>query len=99
MPVIENDPFGKIKPTTKEGAPKEEEVERLHTNSDRDSATTAQHHTLGRKHNQASTGDHNHNGVNSKRVGEGVTITGSRTSGTALQNLILALGFTDGTSA
>lgn len=48
------------------------ESTKQHTNSDVDSAVTAQHHTLGISHNQASGGDHNHNGKNSKKIGKGL---------------------------
>lgn len=73
-----------------------------------DSAWNSPHHTLGLKHDQASPGDHNHNGVNSntidpKRLMAGITITGSRGGNVALANLLTelskAFGFTNGTSA
>lgn len=47
-------------------------VNKAHANSDVDTAVTAQHHTLGIQHNQASGGDHNHNGKNSKKIGKGI---------------------------
>lgn len=48
------------------------EVNKFHSNSDRDSSKTAQHHTLGIDPNQSSPGDHNHNGKNSKKIGKGL---------------------------
>lgn len=52
--------------------PSSSEITKLHSNSDVDASTTAQHHTLGQGHNQSSAGDHNHNGKNSKRIGKGL---------------------------
>lgn len=52
--------------------PNSQEVNRAHTNSDVDSAVTAQHHTTGIGHNQASPGDHTHNGKSSKKIGKGL---------------------------
>jgi hypothetical protein len=45
-----------------------QEVNLFHLNSDRDAGPTAQHHTLGLNPGQASPGNHNHDGRNSKRV-------------------------------
>lgn len=45
-----------------------EEVNALHINSDKDSSTQAQHHTLGIKPTQASPGNHSHNGTDSVRI-------------------------------
>lgn len=53
-------------------APNSESVSKFHSNSDVDSSSVAQHHTLGIQHNQASAGDHNHNGKNSKKIGKGI---------------------------
>jgi hypothetical protein len=41
-------------------------VGRFHRNSDVDSSTYSQHHTLGSKHTQGSPGDHFHDGGTSK---------------------------------
>lgn len=43
-------------------------VNKFHTRSDLDSKTWAQHHTLGIKANQASPGDHNHDGTTSRQI-------------------------------
>lgn len=40
-----------------------------HFKSDVDSSWFAKHHTLGPKKNQASPGDHTHDGINSKLIG------------------------------
>ena len=45
-----------------------EEVNFFHLNSDKDAGATALHHTLGLGPGQASPGNHNHDGRNSKRV-------------------------------
>lgn len=52
--------------------PSSQEVSKLHSNSDVDSAITSQHHTLGIQHNQSSPGDHTHNGKSSKKIGKGI---------------------------
>jgi hypothetical protein len=51
------------------------EVTKFHANSDLDSSTSAQHHSLGIGHNQSCAGDHTHNGKNSKRIGKGLDPT------------------------
>lgn len=52
--------------------PSSSEVSKAHTNSDVDTAVTAQHHTLGIQHNQSSPGDHKHDGKSSKKIGKGI---------------------------
>lgn len=77
-------------------------VNEFHKKDDVDSSWDSHHHTLGTKHDQASPGDHTHNGENSKRLLQGTTITGSRASGAALVSVIDALeklGATDNTVA
>lgn len=51
------------------------EVSKAHTNSDVDTSSTAQHHTLGIKNGQGSPGDHIHDGKSSKRIGKGKDLT------------------------
>jgi hypothetical protein len=46
-----------------------QESRRLHTRSDVDLAPRSLHHTLGTKANQASPGNHNHDGSTSKKLG------------------------------
>lgn len=73
-----------------------------HAKSDLDSATYAQHHTLGTSHTQASPGDHFHDGYTSRKIASQIIITGSRSGGTALTSVIaalVALGATDSTTA
>ena len=45
-----------------------DEVKRFHRNSDVDENPLALHHTLGTLANQASPGDHTHDGKNSLRI-------------------------------
>lgn len=47
------------------------EVNALHINSDVDKSTLSQHHTLGVLPNQASPGDHIHDGKTSRRIKAG----------------------------
>lgn len=105
-PVIQGDPFGTIKPDKRSptNAPDPREVNRLHARSDVDSSPIAQHHTLGIKHNQASYGDHVHDGKSSRKLGQGLnlTLSGSKGGNAALANLITMLKnvieFTDNTT-
>lgn len=46
-----------------------QESRKAHSRSDVDLSPRSLHHTLGIKHNQASPGDHNHDGYNSKKIG------------------------------
>lgn len=62
-------------------SPSSSAVNSFHNNSDADSAVTAQHHTLGIQHNQASPGDHLHNGKSSKRIGKSLDLTFPTTAG------------------
>jgi hypothetical protein len=59
-------------PTPVAGALTSAESTKAHSNSDVDSAITSQHHTLGIQHNQASPGDHKHDGKSSKKIGKGL---------------------------
>ena len=70
-----------------------EQVNRLHSRDDADKSSFSHHHTLGPKRNQASPGDHIHDGVSSRKVGYGLglTITGSKGSNVALTNLLAYL--------
>jgi hypothetical protein len=60
---------------TEPSVPTARDSEKAHTNSDIDSGTIAQHHTLGIQHNQASPGDHKHDGKSSKSLGKGLDPT------------------------
>jgi hypothetical protein len=46
-----------------------EESRKAHQRSDADLGPRSLHHTLGIKRNQASPGDHNHDGTTSKKIG------------------------------
>lgn len=75
---------------------------KAHAKSDLDAAQYSQHHTLGTNHNQASPGDHSHDGYTSRKIASSITLTGSRSGGAALVSVIaalVALGATDSTSA
>jgi hypothetical protein len=101
-PVFEGDPFGKIKTPAINPRPLPQEVAAFHSRADTDASPQAIHHTLGIKNGQASPGDHRHNGLNSKRIGEGITVTGSKGGNAALASLMTALvqilGITDSTT-
>lgn len=77
-------------------------VKEMHKKADTDSSAFAIHHTLGVKHDQASPGDHLHDGINSRLLLEGITLTGSKGGNVALANLITILattfGLTDNTT-
>lgn len=80
----------------------DKEVSDFHTNDDLDVSPTSHHHTLGPSRNQAAPGTHTHRGDDSSLLFEGLTITGSRTNGTAVQSviaLLVELGASDSTSA
>lgn len=66
------------------------------------SAFRAEPRSLGTGNTQASPGDHTHDGITSRRLMYGITITGSKGGNPALANLISALadalGFTDATT-
>lgn len=98
MPLVEDDPFGSIKDTKKPGnSPAPQIVNRLHSRSDVDTSTESQHHTLGLKSNQASPGDHLHDGRSSKKLLEGITLPSDTTSAgwrTAVGQALVRLGAT-----
>ena len=78
--------------TTKK-PPSEREVTHLHTKADTDSSPKALHHTLGPNQNQASPGNHSHDGGASTKISplDGINISGSRTSGAAVASIVAAL--------
>ena len=63
--------------------PSSTESTKAHTNSDVDASTVAQHHTLGIGHNQASPGDHKHDGKSSKSIGKGKNLAFPTTANAA----------------
>lgn len=105
MSITPGDPFGPVKGVKgQDNLPTAQVVNRFHTKADTDSGAGAVHHTLGIKHDQASPGDHLHDGKSSRRImeGKGVVLTGSKGGNVALANLITllanTLGFTDSTT-
>lgn len=63
----------------------------VHNPNDQDTSKLAGHHSIGTSNLQGAAGDHTHDGENSVAILE-YTITGSRTDGTALTNILAALG-------
>lgn len=96
------DPFGAPKQPVIDPNPPPQVVNAFHKRSDVDSKTNAQHHTLGPGHNQSSPGDHKHDGTSSKRLGDGLTISGSAAGNAALNSVITQLttilGWTNSTT-
>lgn len=91
-----------VQDKTEIGSPTSLIVNKFHTKSDVDSSSFAQHHTIGNRTHQAASGAHTHDGKNSRTLLEGVSITGSRSGGAALDSVISALvklGATDSTTA
>ena len=77
-------------------------VDDFHEQSDLDTRSESQHHTLGGKQDQASPGNHTHDGGTSQPLWAGHTITGSRGGNMALASVISLLvqkGATDATTA
>lgn len=117
-PVSKPDKFGQVysaeRDLTKGDAPSPGEVNKSHINSDVDASTRSLHHTLGMRRNQASPGNHIHDGVTSPKMGAmavgtsasapvpAFTLTGSKGGNVALTNLItflkLHFNFTDTTT-
>ena len=93
--------YGSSDRTVKSGAtinPTAEEVDVFHTNADVDLRLESLHHTLGATPNQASPGDHRHDGGDSVLLLEDSTITGSRGSDAwrlSINAILVRLGATD----
>lgn len=66
-------------------------VDDFHEQSDLNTRSEAQHHTLGPSQNQAAPGNHNHDGGTSIPLWEGNTISGSRGGNMALASVISIL--------
>lgn len=112
------DQFGQANSAEKDvtigNAPSAQESIKQHKLSDVDSGQRAQHHTLGKARNQASPGNHIHDGITSPKMGAmaigtsgnnpvpAFTLTGSKGGNVALANLItflkLHFNFTDTTT-
>lgn len=88
-----SDPFSGIKPDKKDSTVPPRQVASFHRNSDLDSHAAAQHHTIGIDRNQASSGNHIHDGVSSRKLGanRGLTISGSKGGNAALTSVIALL--------
>jgi len=69
--VVDGDPFGPIRKEKTSTAPDPRTVGQFHERADTDASTGAIHHTLGIGHNQASPGDHAHDGAGSALIGRG----------------------------
>lgn len=67
------------------------QVDDFHEQSDLNTRSEAQHHTLGPSQNQAAPGNHNHDGGTSIPLWEGNTLTGSRGGNMALASVISIL--------
>ena len=82
--------------------PPAQAVEDFHTNSDVDARAEAQHHTLGPGPNQASPGDHTHDGGDSAFLLEGEIISGSRATDAwrlSVNAILVRLGASDQSTA
>lgn len=92
--MFPDDPYGPIKNAKTNPAPDPRTVNGFHSRSDLDSSQSAQHHTIGIGHNQASAGDHVHDGSSARKVGTGLNlaISGSKGGNAALASLITMLG-------
>lgn len=93
-----------IDPLEKKQKPTAKEVIDFHENADTNGSPKALHHTLGSSPNQASPGDHSHDGGTSQEITplSGTTLTGAKTGNPspALASVIAALvklGATDAT--
>lgn len=87
--------------------PSPEDVLNIHMNSDVDASLFAQHHTLGSTGNQASPGDHKHDGASSNLLfdpnsdiatGDISTLAGLHTSMRAVLNALKKIGLSDTTT-
>jgi hypothetical protein len=78
MSMLSDDPEPRGFGNDENPKPSAQAVEDFHENSDLDSRTEAQHHTLGAGPGQASPGDHTHDGGDSELLLSGETISGSR---------------------
>lgn len=77
-------------------------VNEFHSNDDLDKDSNAHHHSLGSGSNQAASGAHRHDGTDSLLLLEGLELSGSRGTATAMNGIIAALvqlGATDSTTA
>jgi hypothetical protein len=77
-------------------------VTQLHRNADTDADKTSAHHTIGPGANQAASGIHTHDGAETRQLGIGITLTGSKGGNAAVASICAALvqilGVTDNTT-
>lgn len=86
--------FGIIKTEKTNPYPSPRSVNDFHTRSDADVGTGAIHHTIGTGHNQSAGGDHVHDGLSSRKLGQsqGFTVTNlSTTDAVRIQSIITLL--------
>ena len=77
-------------------------VDDFHEQSDLNTRSESQHHTLGPKQSQAAAGNHTHDGGSSAFLWGGSTIVGSRGGNMAVAGIIAVLvqkGAVDSTTA
>jgi len=82
--------------------PTAQAVADFHTNSDADSRAESLHHTLGPNPNQASPGNHTHDGGDSELLLLNETISGSRATDAwrlSVNAILVRLGATDNSTA
>jgi hypothetical protein len=100
-PADQGDPFGGEKSEPKNpGEVSARVINAMHRRSDVDAKATAQHHTLGVQRNQASPGDHVHDGK--AGAGLNLAVSGSRGGNAAVASILTMLknviSFTDNTT-
>lgn len=82
--------------------PTAEQVQKFHEKSDKDGSPKSVHHTLGPGPNQASPGNHTHDGGASAYLLDQVTFTGSRGTFSAIEiqlvDALIRLGAIDSTT-
>lgn len=103
--MIPGDPFGSVKKDVNNPGLTTRDVAAIHTKADTDGSPTAAHHTIGLGRNQASPGNHNHDGKASPKIGRGMglTISGAKGGNAAVASIITMLhqviDFVDNTTA
>jgi hypothetical protein len=86
---------------TRDAALDARDVQKIHEKADTDFSKQSLHHTLGPQGNQASPGNHVHDGTSSPQILAGFSLSGTRGTATAVPSIIaalVALGATDNTT-
>lgn len=82
--------------------PSSEQVAKFHEKADKDASPNSLHHSLGAKPNQASPGNHTHDGGASAQLLTSVSFTGSRATFSSIElqlmNALVSLGAVDNTT-